>query len=182
MESEPSTSRSSPAILTPVSEADVTQETDTHAETNRSLLRSCIDCNRRKIRCDKREPCSTCLRAGSSCVYPPPGPRIRRSKKTIVSDMSARIESLEKSLAKFRAEETSVPKIASPAASLASTTQLSPEVSRRDVNQTSRDEIIVGKGSSSQYFNEVLLSSVIREVSIAPVRLEKACISVILTA
>jgi hypothetical protein len=33
--------------------------------------RSCIVCRSRKVRCDKRAPCSNCRRANSACVLPP---------------------------------------------------------------------------------------------------------------
>jgi hypothetical protein len=32
--------------------------------------RSCAVCRARKVRCDKRSPCSTCRRANIACVYP----------------------------------------------------------------------------------------------------------------
>ncbi|SPO05646.1 uncharacterized protein DNG_08333 [Cephalotrichum gorgonifer] len=64
--------------------------------------RSCHRCKQRKVRCDKKSPCSPCRRAGGACEYPPPGPRTRRSKQTIMADMALRISSLEASLAGAR--------------------------------------------------------------------------------
>jgi hypothetical protein len=34
-------------------------------------LRSCVVCRSRKVRCDKRAPCSNCRRANIACVLPP---------------------------------------------------------------------------------------------------------------
>lgn len=34
-------------------------------------LRSCVVCRSRKVRCDKRAPCSNCRRANIACVRPP---------------------------------------------------------------------------------------------------------------
>lgn len=33
--------------------------------------RSCATCRSRKVRCDKKSPCSNCRRAGIACVLPP---------------------------------------------------------------------------------------------------------------
>ena len=35
-----------------------------------SKLRSCVICRTRKVRCDKRSPCSNCRRANTTCVFP----------------------------------------------------------------------------------------------------------------
>jgi hypothetical protein len=32
--------------------------------------RSCIECSRRKVRCDRQSPCNNCVRAESECVFP----------------------------------------------------------------------------------------------------------------
>jgi hypothetical protein len=37
-----------------------------------SQSRSCAVCRTRKVRCDRRSPCSNCLRANIACVYPTP--------------------------------------------------------------------------------------------------------------
>lgn len=33
-------------------------------------VRSCIACYKRKVRCDRRSPCSKCVRSHTDCVYP----------------------------------------------------------------------------------------------------------------
>ncbi|KAL2826804.1 fungal-specific transcription factor domain-containing protein [Aspergillus cavernicola] len=44
-------------------------------------LRSCITCRRRKVRCDKRSPCSNCVKAAIECIFPPPGRAPRKTKR-----------------------------------------------------------------------------------------------------
>lgn len=42
--------------------------------------RSCVTCRRRKVRCDKRMPCSNCRRAQITCIFPAPGRAPRRPR------------------------------------------------------------------------------------------------------
>ena len=173
MDSEPLTAHSS---LASRSEPELEQQTGSTvagSQSNRSVPRSCYGCHRKKVRCDKKEPCSSCTRAGKPCAYPPPGPRIRRPKKTIMADMASRISDLERSAGKAtsRDEETSVPVPTTPISESSNTTSLAQPAalvpSGGNLSRRSRDDILVQKGSSSQYFNEILLSRVIEEVSCA---------------
>ncbi|CAG7937081.1 unnamed protein product [Penicillium olsonii] len=50
-------------------------EAEKHARSDASRdkapkLRSCVVCRSRKVRCDKRAPCSNCRRANIACVFP----------------------------------------------------------------------------------------------------------------
>lgn len=114
--------------------------------------RSCHSCNQRKVRCDKCVPCGPCSRQGRACVYPPAGPRIRRTKKAILADMASRLASLERSLPQPYGSP-------SPASTLSSERTAVPA----EVHSPTRQEMdgFIGKESSGQYFNEVLLSRVI---------------------
>lgn len=138
-------------------------------KVNGSLIRSCFACNRKKIRCDKNSPCASCTRSNKACFYPSLGPQVRRSKKTIMAEMASRISSLERSLAE--ATDQRGTSLLSPRQSTSETTNITSSVQpgkklhHEHVSQKSRKDIIVQKGSSSQYFNEVLLSTVIEEVS-----------------
>jgi hypothetical protein len=131
--------------------------------------RSCHACHGKKIRCDKQEPCSACKRNGKQCIYPPRGPRKRRPKKTIMAEMAARISDLERSLAKTK-EENSKESPSSLSVSSPGTTKNMPLTSLDavDLSSSSRpsDDILIEKGSSSQYFNEIILSKVIEGVCI----------------
>ncbi|KAH9890142.1 hypothetical protein F4778DRAFT_785304 [Xylariomycetidae sp. FL2044] len=150
------------------------------------VRRSCFPCSRKKIRCDRKQPCcSACSRAGRSCAFPPAGPRVRRTKKTIMADMASRISSLEQSLAKARrggakglgddvavgggggggggGEGSGTTSQAAPAPVPASASQSASQSPKSVTGTRTREGILVEKGSSSYYFNEVLLSRVIRE-------------------
>ena len=133
---------------------------------SRCIPRSCYGCNSKKIRCDKTEPCSSCARAGRPCLYPPVGPRKRRAKATLMADMASRISTLEKSVEKARKVETSVPTVPiSETANITRSTQPATTLHSDNLSERFREDILVQKGSSSQYFNEILLSRVIGEVS-----------------
>ncbi|PYH92488.1 fungal-specific transcription factor domain protein [Aspergillus ellipticus CBS 707.79] len=62
-------------------------------------LRSCHDCHRRKVRCNKLHPCDNCVRLGVKCTFPPPGrqpqTRPRRSNK---SELMSRLAFLERKI------------------------------------------------------------------------------------
>lgn len=58
--------------------------------------RSCVTCRRRKVRCNKRSPCSNCLKAGIDCVFPPPGRAPRKSaKRPPDAELLSRLRRLE---------------------------------------------------------------------------------------
>lgn len=147
------------------SDPELEQQTPptTASPSSSTSHRSCYTCNSKKIRCDKKKPCSPCARSRRPCSYPASGPRVRRSNKEIMAEMASHIASLEKSLAratrgKERASRSGLksPVLESPVA---------PPVDASEGRERSREDILVQKGSSSQYFNEILLSRVIEKVS-----------------
>lgn len=64
-------------------------------QTSHLNPRSCTTCRRRKVRCDKRHPCSHCHRAGVECIFPGPGRAPRRTKKPPDTELLARLRRLE---------------------------------------------------------------------------------------
>jgi hypothetical protein len=146
-------------IKTPSNASRSENEGGGEPSPNPSKPRSCYDCNRRKVRCDKKEPCSPCQRLGKACSFPPLGPRIRRTKKAIMADVATRISSIEKSLAQAQRQQPR-PEITEPNRKPSRSKSALPS----SVNGRSREDILVQNGSSSQYFNEVFLSHVIEEV------------------
>lgn len=64
-----------------------------------SSTRSCLECRRRKIRCDRESPCGYCVRVGKQCTYPETDREERASRRmaspTTDSTRSARIRTLE---------------------------------------------------------------------------------------
>lgn len=61
---------------------------------------SCVACHRRKVRCDRKVPCTRCSRAGWTCVYPSPE-RDTPRKIPPLQDISERLARLETILLNF---------------------------------------------------------------------------------
>lgn len=57
--------------------------------------RSCVTCRRRKVRCDKKNPCNNCTKAGIECVFPGPGRAPRKPRKPQDTELLARLRRLE---------------------------------------------------------------------------------------
>ncbi|RHZ46910.1 uncharacterized protein CDV56_100354 [Aspergillus thermomutatus] len=70
--------------------------------------RSCLECRRRKIRCDRSLPCAYCIRTRIECTYPPPRPADRdaasanRALLARVERLEGVIQSLQSDLSQFR--------------------------------------------------------------------------------
>ena len=65
------------SLQTPESNPD--NNFGTHQVENLKLW-SCINCRRRKVRCDRRHPCAPCSRNETECVFPVSGRLPRRSR------------------------------------------------------------------------------------------------------
>ena len=65
--------------------------------SNTGLLnpRSCTICRRRKVKCDKKQPCSNCVKAHSVCVFPAPGRAPRKPRKPQDAELMDRLRRLE---------------------------------------------------------------------------------------
>jgi hypothetical protein len=61
---------------------------------------SCMLCHRRKTKCDKKKPCSTCTKLGAECVVAPMMPPKRRRKKTSERELVDRLRRCEALLKK----------------------------------------------------------------------------------
>ena len=57
--------------------------------------RSCVTCRKRKVKCDKKQPCSNCSKAHIECIFPRPGRAPRRAKKPQDAELLARLRRLE---------------------------------------------------------------------------------------
>ncbi|KAF2465369.1 uncharacterized protein BDR25DRAFT_346238 [Lindgomyces ingoldianus] len=57
--------------------------------------RSCVTCRKRKVKCDKKQPCSNCARAKIECVFPGPGRAPRKSRKPPDGELMDRLRRLE---------------------------------------------------------------------------------------
>ncbi|KAJ5178984.1 hypothetical protein N7492_002194 [Penicillium capsulatum] len=60
-----------------------------------SSSRSCVTCRQRKVRCNKRSPCSNCVKANIDCIFPPPGRAPRKSKRPPDAELLSRLRRLE---------------------------------------------------------------------------------------
>lgn len=69
--------------------------------TKNSKGRSCVLCQQRKVRCDRKDPCSACTRARVECIVRAPAPPRRRSRKPPDSDLLARLTRYEQILPSF---------------------------------------------------------------------------------
>ena len=128
-----------------------------------NVERSCLRCHQRKVRCDKRSPCGSCVRANTACQYPGPNRVKRRAPKVTQTDVMARLESLERSIAALlgdrslhvdrEANSTNAP---APAAESPSSNAMSPTDTTTD--QSAHDGLLVDDG---RYINEQLLSRVL---------------------
>ncbi|KAJ5330331.1 hypothetical protein N7476_000114 [Penicillium atrosanguineum] len=56
---------------------------------------SCDQCRRKKVRCDRIQPCSTCLRDRTQCIFQEVKKKRRRYTQPVSPDILARIEKLE---------------------------------------------------------------------------------------
>lgn len=129
--------------------------------------RSCLMCHQRKIRCDKKVPCSHCTRADVLCCYPAPERVGRRPQKTTIAEIAVRLARIERTITAI-SDGTST----QPDSNLNSALTLGPpQESDADTNEIQKagwpqDELLVQDGSSSRYINEALLSRVLEEVSL----------------
>ncbi|RBR00069.1 hypothetical protein FVER53590_07661 [Fusarium verticillioides] len=59
-------------------------------------LRSCTYCRYRKVKCDRQQPCSDCLRVKLNCSYPAGrGRAAKKSTRTLDTPLVDRLQRLE---------------------------------------------------------------------------------------
>lgn len=83
----------------------------THRKKITLSERSCYDCNRRKVRCDKTSPCANCVRLGVECQFPPPGrkPRKTSQRSSHKEDLISRLLLLEREVQKLGGQGPTAP-------------------------------------------------------------------------
>ncbi|EXK24169.1 hypothetical protein FOMG_19090 [Fusarium oxysporum f. sp. melonis 26406] len=59
---------------------------------------SCVNCRNRKVKCDRRNPCSNCTRAKTECVIPPSSRMSRKPRKRPDEDVLERVARLERTI------------------------------------------------------------------------------------
>jgi hypothetical protein len=56
---------------------------------------SCVACARRKVKCDRLEPCSSCCKSRAACIYRAPVPSQRHRRRLTQGDLLSRVRELE---------------------------------------------------------------------------------------
>ena len=59
---------------------------------------SCVTCQRRKVKCSRKQPCAGCTKNGVQCVYRSPQPPRRRKRNNPEAILAARLERYEEVL------------------------------------------------------------------------------------
>ena len=74
--------------------APATRDASLASEDSTQQNMNCIACAKRKVRCDRKDPCVHCKRRKEPCQYPEPftSPRQARS---VASDLDTRLKKLE---------------------------------------------------------------------------------------
>ena len=84
-----------PDSVSPIDHPSALPKRVTPPALNGFNSRSCVTCRKRKVKCDKRHPCSNCNKAGIECLFPGPGRAPRRSRKPPDTELLARLRRLE---------------------------------------------------------------------------------------
>lgn len=134
------------------------------------IERSCLVCHQRKIRCDKRSPCSNCVRGDVLCRFPKEERGPRRPNKTTISDVSDRLALLERAVKAISNGASKTPR-KSKLQGEAEAPKLSEATSSvqiaEDKERTKKDRLLQD-GNSNLYINEVQLSKILDEVIFSP--------------
>ncbi|KAF5602048.1 hypothetical protein FPANT_1574 [Fusarium pseudoanthophilum] len=88
---------------------DRSLSTSHHEVTSNLKIWSCVTCRRRKIRCDRKDPCNNCLKNSIDCHFPVTGriPRRTRDAKTPAqkqSELLSRLRRLESVVTELAAQ------------------------------------------------------------------------------
>lgn len=59
---------------------------------------SCVTCQRRKVECERRHPCSNCVKHGSVCEFRTPAPPRRRKRQSPGPDVYVKLKRAEELL------------------------------------------------------------------------------------
>ncbi|KAF4869846.1 C6 transcription factor asaR [Colletotrichum siamense] len=124
--------------------------------------RSCNVCHQRKIRCNRKQPCAACSRRGAPCVYPSSVKPPRRAKATTVADIVRRISGLETTLVTAAGGRIQADIPATPQGGFG-------------------EDVLVRHDSSSRYFDEAILSKIIKLVHAPHVFAEAQASGLVLT-
>ncbi|KAE8151146.1 fungal-specific transcription factor domain-containing protein [Aspergillus avenaceus] len=69
---------------------------------------SCSTCNRKKVKCDKKQPCGACTKAGVNCTFPEPKRALRKLNRLPISEPLTRLTQLEDETKILRSEHRAI--------------------------------------------------------------------------
>lgn len=69
------------------------------------MITSCLECRRRKLKCNKSTPCTNCLKFNRECVYL--GPKLDEASQLRLTEIKEKVGSLERQLERDVAKATS---------------------------------------------------------------------------
>lgn len=134
-------------------------------------LRSCILCRQRKVKCDRRQPCSNCVRAGSNCVHPPGAGRAAKRSRAIDTKVLDRLSQLETTIRRLQQqakEHKASESTSENAASIGSQAQESRGVADDGVQVTEAElGRLVIEESQSRYVSNVMWADLTGEVRLS---------------
>ena len=73
--------------------------------------RSCVTCRKRKVKCDKKHPCSNCTKQRIECIFPGPGRAPRKPRKPVDGELLERVRRLESVVKSFGGDADDVPEL-----------------------------------------------------------------------
>ncbi|KAI0100334.1 fungal-specific transcription factor domain-containing protein [Nemania sp. FL0031] len=83
--------------------ADETVTTPSTNSAQPAHIRSCVLCRQRKVKCDRRQPCSNCVRSGANCVHPPgAGRAAKRPRQAADAKVLDRLSQLETTIRRLQ--------------------------------------------------------------------------------
>lgn len=131
--------------------------------------RSCVTCHRRKVRCDRKVPCTNCSKGDWTCVYPSKG-RDSSRKPPSLQDVTDRLERVEAMLLRYCDDQGASRRLAEHEGqgtfvaqdSIQSSTENPPQ----NFGQRSRPwELLLNDGQRVQYVNNSNLKDLLQDVS-----------------
>lgn len=97
-----------PASTTPAPSGSSARSSSKPIRRRMRMITSCLECRRRKLKCDKSHPCTNCVRFHRECVYL--GPKLDEAGQLRLTEIKEKVGSLERQL-----ERDAVHGLASPA-------------------------------------------------------------------
>jgi hypothetical protein len=105
-----SVSSHSPSLVTTsTAEVDKAGRSEPRVRRRNRIIKSCLECRRRKLKCDKVQPCANCVKASRQChFFAPNSDPVAQAKLAEVKEKMGILErSLEAELAQKRRNEVS---------------------------------------------------------------------------